>query len=312
MICTLLGGCFSYHSPVLATVTASISAIPSGQQTPFVTPLPVVTNTLVTAKNPPLAPSGLPPTWTPLPTYSSNQARQVTMNLYSTSACKLPCLWGIIPGETSWLEAWQFLGRFATNHLPSDTLLLESKEHRGYIHFQVYLDFPQTFEEKYHLTSNGPLFTISIKTFTVDYIDLNTGSIELYMLPNILANYGKPEKIYVLGGETQIASGIELLLYYPNNGFISTQYIDLDPSVWNESEFNICFQNTTSTLVLWSQKEHMDFYDRLRISGVDQGTINLIKPIEQVSNFNVNTFYQAGTNGQPPCIEFKTLSLESP
>jgi len=268
---------------------------------------PLLSLTHASTHTPPPAPSGLPPTWTPLPTYPPDQADQVVMSLYEKNTCRLPCWWGITPGKTSWLDAWQFLGRFATNRAPWDTLLVESKNLPGYMYFQVYLDVPKTPDEYYYLSLNDLWFVINIDTFDVDYIDVNTGNIEAYTIPKILSNYGEPKEIYVDigGGGVAQLSGVSLLLYYPQYGFISNHFTTADLDQLDKPNFLACFQKVTN-LYLWSPSPSIDLNTRLKISGVDPITIGLLKPIDQVSDFNVSTFYKTFVNApEQPCIEFK-------
>jgi hypothetical protein len=306
-------GCVSSQKPVPIVISAVPSRTAVASQTPLPTLLPVSTKQRST-KAPPPAPSGLPPTWTPLPTYPADQARQVVMELYENNPCRLPCWWGIAPGKTSWLEAWQFLGRFAKNNYPWETLLLESKRLPGYMYYQVYLDVPQTPEEKINGTLNNLTFIINIKTFTVDYISVDTGNVEAYTLPRILADYGKPQEIYVFGGESPIASEVSLLLYYPQHGFISTQSTVVEHAVWKEPAFTACFQKVTTALSLWAQDDQqMDFYTRLEISRVDSFSMSLIKLLDKVSDSTVNNVYENFINThQAPCIDFNTEALQSP
>lgn len=255
-------------------------------------------------------PSGLPPTWTPLPKYSLEQANQIVMELYENNPCTLPCWWGITPGKTDWREAWQFLERFAANQPPWDNLLLESKDLPGYMSFQVFLNVPQTTEEKYYLSLNHLVFLINIDTFVVDYIDVNTGNIDAYTIPQILANFGKPQEIYVMIGESQVPQfrGVSVLLFYPQHGFISNHFTTVDQEQLSKPKFTACFQKVTN-LYLWPQEQNLDIEERLRIGGVDPLTLSLLRPINQVSDLSIESFYQTYVNlREPPCIEFSMPS----
>jgi hypothetical protein len=258
---------------------------------------------------PPLAPSGVPPTWTPLPTYPPDQARQVVMDLYENGPCRLPCWWGITPGKTDWRDAWQFLGRFATNQYPGETLLLESKDLPGYMYYQVHLDVPKTLEENNYSPLSNLWFVINIKTFKVDYIDVDTGYAWAYTLPGIFANYGKPQQIYVLGGENPISSAVVLYLYYPQYGFISAQGTDVERDVWKTPAFTTCFEKVNTDLWLWPQEQQLDFNARMKVS-IDPFTLRKFKPLDKVSNLTADKFYDAfSSSHQPPCVEFDTASL---
>lgn len=304
---SVLNGCLSTQIEVASSAQAptTISIVASPPLSPTsIQNLPTNWPTKV----PPPAPSGLPPTWTALPTYPAAQARQMVMELYENNPCKLPCWWGITPGKTDWREAWQYLERFATNEPPWDNLLLEAKEHPGYMFYQVLLDVPQTAEEaSYYSSLNHLIFRISIDAFTVDSIDVNTGNVDAYTIPAILAVYGKPAEIYVNFGRSQVPqySGVTLSLYYPQSGFISAHFTTVTDDEWAEQRFTTCFQKVTD-LLLWAQDQQLDYSEALGLSASNMTTgKSSWRPIHEVSDYSVDTFYRTynGIKGQP-CIEF--------
>lgn len=300
-------GCASTQANSTKLTPTLFSIRNSVTQTPIPNLLPTETEQRSPTKIPPLAPSGLPPTWTPLPTYSADQARQVTIDLYNENPCRLPCWWGISPGDTSWLNAWQFLGQFAKNRPPWETLLLESKDRPGYIYYRVYLDIPKASDEEVSQPSNNILFIINSKTFAVDYIDLYTGGIETYSIANIFANYGAPQEIYIMGLDSPITSAVGLFFYYPQFGFISTHNVEVEDTVWREPMFTVCVDKVSTGFSLGSQENQLGFYERMKISGMDSLTISLIKPLEKVSAIDVTKFYEHYADY--PCIELNTSSL---
>jgi hypothetical protein len=261
-------------------------------------------------RTPPQAPPGLPPTWTPLPKYPPEQARKTVMDLYKKNNCRLPCLWGIKPGLTSWNEAWQFLGQFATNTSPWETLLEESIEFPGYMYFPVYLNVPKSDEPEVYQSLNDLIFVINIDSFRVDYISVNTGTLDRYTIPRILAEYGRPQKIYVMEGKSQVTDyyGISVYLYYPQYGFMSEHFTTVTDDEWKKGNILACFQKN-SNLSLWPQKLQIDLLQlsKVGISGVYPPDLSSYKHIDQVSNYDIENFYQefVGLNSQP-CIIFKS------
>lgn len=309
-IMVLLVGC------TLLWSSGGMNNIPIGSQNAtdvirFPTITPPEDNQIASTKTPLPGPTGLPPTWTPLSTYSYEERRQIVMDLYQNNPCGLPCWWGISPGKTDWREAWQFLGRFAINYQPWETLLQESQYLPGYINFRVYLDVPNSPDKANYLALNDLWFIINVNTFKVDYIDVNVGNIADYTFPILLARYGKPEEIYAVGMQSQVSfnSGISILLYYPNHGFISSHFALVENRDWHKPSVTACFQRF-SKLFLWDQVQQLGYYERLKISAVDDLTLRLDKPIDQVSDFNVESFYNMFANMQDqPCVEFKTSEL---
>lgn len=261
-------------------------------------------------RTPPPAPPGLPPTWTPLPKYPPEQARKIVMDLYENYNCRLPCWWGITPGHTNWNEAWQFLGRFATNTSPREILLIESTYLPGYMYFPVYLDVPGTNIENVNQSLNAINFVINIKTFLVDYISVNTGTLENYTIPKMLTDYGLPSQIYVTTGKSQVTDyyGVGIKLFYPQFGFMSEHYSTVGDEEMEKEIFKACFQKDSS-LSLWPQNQQIDLpkLSELNISSIYPSVIRSFKKIDQVSNYDVESFYQEfeGVNSQP-CIQFES------
>jgi hypothetical protein len=333
----LLCGCISQGPSIVAAVATpstsptptEISRTPSPTSTPSHTVSPTKTRWFVPTvlwtppptwtPNPNVPPQritpptplpGWPPTWTPLPTYSFEQARYIVMDLYEHNPCKLPCWWGITPGKTDWREAWQFLGRFAKNRPPWETVLRPIPFGK-FIPFRVYLDVPRTSDWETYRSLDDLKFNIDIKTFRVDYIDVNTGNVAAYTIPEILAEYGMPKQIYVYGFPSPLDfnSGVNLNLYYPQYGFISSHYAIVKDDEWHEPTFTACFQKLTQ-LMIWPPERNLDFSERWEISD-NSGVLQYMKTIDQVSNYSLVDFYRAFANRQrQPCIEFNYAGFD--
>lgn len=291
------------------------SETPFSTLTAHETPSSDLTATVISAqksrltKNPPTSPPGLLATWTPLPTLSRVQAQKAVMDLYENSSCKLPCWWGIVPGRTGWREAWQFLGQFATNSSPWETLLLESKDLPGHMFYRVYLDVPQTPELNRYSALNDLLVLVQMNTFTVENIDVNTGNIKDYTIPKILSDYGKPKQVYAIGFPTPVSwnSGVALYLYYPQYGFISSHFTTVDAESWAKPTFTACFQKT-SKLFLWPEGKQLEFFDRLKESLFDPETISAFTTLDEVTDLSVDKFYKIFAGSQEPaCVEFESI-----
>lgn len=85
--------------------TSTVTPVHPTSTSPL-TPTPTQTKTLT----PTLTPT---PTWTPLPTIPPDERLDAMLDLlYTNAGCRLPCWWGIIPGETSWTSARRFLQAF--------------------------------------------------------------------------------------------------------------------------------------------------------------------------------------------------------
>ena len=98
-----LAGCQEVSATPSPQPTATRTAIPA-TATPTM-PKKIVTVTLRTTFTP-------SKTWTPTLS-SEQQMTQVSDLLTNNGGCKLPCWWGIMPGETSWANAENILAPLA-------------------------------------------------------------------------------------------------------------------------------------------------------------------------------------------------------
>jgi hypothetical protein len=282
-------------------------------QTP--SPIPLTATWTTTTVGQPETPTLMPATWTPLPTYLPNERSGIIMNLYENPTCMLPCWWGITPGETNWRDAWQFLARFAANKAPHDTHFYESERSRGYKSFQVLLDVPIVPDQEYYPILNQLILSIRKDTNLVEYIDVNTGNVEPYTIPQILAAYGQPQQVYIHARQSQRpeSNSITVYLYYPNYGFMSVHFatVGLD-AAWKNDEITACFQKYTQ-LLLWPKGKALDMEEFLwaqylfnRNSGRTP-----YQPIEDVSNLTTTKFFEtfSGTSEQV-CLNLITANLD--
>jgi hypothetical protein len=245
------------------------------------------------------------------PPFATDQARQMVMSLFEKNPCGLPCWWGITPGETTWGQAWQLLMRLAVPPT-SATLPQESQDLPGYGYRRVYLDVPVAPDQDYYFNLNNLWFVINIQTSVITYIRVNTGNVEAYTIPKILAEYGQPQEIFVLGtpGPVSYFNGISLYLFYPQYGFLSTHFTTVSEDDWNKPTLTACFQKY-SELALWPKRTQLGLQDlsRLGISDVSSYTVNQFKRLDRVSALNVRSFYLKYVDKQQPCIDFQTSSL---
>lgn len=298
------------------TTPSPSNPTPKKQHTPtsFVTSTPIKIFPTSTSENPTATPTKTFPVWTPLPTYPPSERRNVVMNLYENPVCRLPCWWGITPGETDWHEAWQFLARFAINQAPYDTHIFESDNLPDYQLFQVLLDVPKGSPQDNHQPLNHLIFFMRKGAFLIEYIDVNTGNLNLYTIPQILAAYGQPEQVYVLawGSQQPTQNSVRLYLYYPKQGFMSIHFATVGQDVWTQNEFTACFQKYTR-LILWPKGKLLDeeIAAGLFLGSVESLGHNPYQPIEEVSNLDTTKFFDAfvGSSKQV-CLNISTANLD--
>jgi hypothetical protein len=214
------------------TIPSTLQPMPTATEQPSATPthpalsptsiLPTTTQTPTNS----MTPTVVLASPTPLPTLSADQAQSLVLDLLQTNGgCKLPCWWGITPGETRTQETRSFLEKFGS-------LVIGSihDEKGGYIQIQapenelivwprveyeanaddhtvellsVLIEIVRKIEDGYEVVYEDPLFEQLMPQYT---------------LPQILSAYGQPSEVLVRGirGWWEF----DLLLFYSESGFL--------------------------------------------------------------------------------------------
>jgi hypothetical protein len=228
-----------------ATKAPSFTPIPSSTQYPTWTQTPNITDT---------------PTSTPWP---SQYARNRLLNLYSTNGyCRLPCWWGITPGETTYNEMKLLFAPYA------ETIELEE-----YLPDFVFFYYPSPnpsidyfISSSLNLDENGTIKSIALDPETVLY----NGFSPSYLL----SNYGKPDQILI--------SSSELYLIYADQHFLA-----LFDIFEKKDTHQICF-STPANLILWSSA------DTQFLTNIQKSVGNMsILPWAEVTKLDAQVLYKA-------------------
>ncbi len=234
------------------------------------------------------------PIWTPLPTLDPEQAISFTENLMVENAgCRLPCLWGIVPDKSSWIETEQFVRSFAThvgqggggwikengkNILATNyTVEYQTRENPGSILFDV---------------QDGIITSISVS---------DMGTHLFYPLQTFLLEYGSPEEIFINTYSDYYGDGVlpfDIALFYPDQGISMIFWLQ------GKRDGNIvrgCIDPTTDPILdLWTPERNWPF-EYLQPFGLDTGKE---KTLEAATEMDINTFYDiATTSSGTICIE---------
>jgi hypothetical protein len=197
----------------------------------FVTPTFLASETFTPEANTSTPTQEILPTPTALPTLSPDNAMRL---LQEDFECKFPCFWGLIPGETSFLNALNRLNTFTTlgfllDSNPKDEMCA------------TYIEVPVDNEKMLGIT-----FDFFGNNNTLQWLVVNIGLVtkqrpinqvfdkilleklaHRLSLPQVLSTYGQPSEIKiftysaVLQGTTD---EFKLLLLYPEQGFM-VEYI---------------------------------------------------------------------------------------
>ena len=184
----------------------------------------------------------------------------------------------------------------------------------GFQLFQVFLDVPEIPDQDIYFTLNNLVFFMRKDTSIVEYIDVNTGNVESYTIPKILAAYGKPQQVYVHAMQHQRPeyNSVRIYLYYPQYGFMSIHFTTVGLDVWKSDEFTACFQKYTR-LILWSEGKslEMEIIKGLQLSDFLSAGSDPYQPIEKVTNLDTAEFFKAFVgNSEQVCLNILTANLE--
>ena len=267
---------------------ASLTIAPSSTATlsPTANQLPTETQTFGPTITPTVT---IPPTivWMPLPTLTAEKAEMKVLDLLNHNAgCHLPCWWGITPGETSEINAIQFLSTFTDVEtvwgLPGDYHFLHVEPgsvvddiDSNYKIYGGYGGIEYTFQ-------NGLVDTISA------YHGGGTGDhkVQTFQLSRLLADYGKPDEAAIWASPgAPGGSSLDLYIIYDIGIFVDYLYFDVE-IVGNT--MRACPQGIgPEELNLWSPKisqSTLDYYN-------DYYGIGNLPILQTAIGMDLNTFY---------------------
>lgn len=253
----------------------------------------------------------VPPTvvWTPLPTLSPEEAEiQVLDLLQHNAGCRLPCWWGITPGETSVSTAIQFLSSFTHLWTVLGTPGNESSvdvEQGASINSMV---------SSYRVFGNYGSVDYTFRDGVIDTIYAYHGGgtgdrrAEVYQLSRILDSYGNPDEIWFSAApNSPLGNTADLYLFYGQQGiFVHYVYQNL---VVSADKMEVCPHGVgPEELYLWSPSTYQiaTFQDYF-------GYPISWPPIETSLGVDQDTFYQTFKgNSYNTCINTPTRLWEYP
>jgi hypothetical protein len=246
----------------LATIIQETESLPTNEPAPTIIPTALAS-------------------WTPQPTLAPDKAEAYVLDLIATNGgCRLPCWWGITPGETTWEEAHSFLETFATS---ISTL---SKN----LHSIAYKDLSNSI-------SDGAVgATISVNDCIVETIETDV----FYPLSEVLTIYGQPKDVRISVDSQSIdpLAPFVIALYYEEQGFLAVYRGKADKGVSSQ----ICpsaIAGDQTVWFLWSPKLNMPFEKAGRqvllfVSPSD----NSFRKLEESTNMDVRRFYETYRNAE--------------
>ena len=256
-----------------ATILPSQAREPTGTLIPTEYKTPTVVSTSI----------NIVPTWTPLPTVPLDQYQDFMVKLLEDNrGCKLPCLWGITPGETSWEETKQFFDSFATTGWSPD-------HNAGFAFVSPPYDIDYIDKLGYEFyVSDGVIMSISTVNHHFPQIDA------WYSLPGILQNLGEPDQvsIYTDGKNRAGIRHSGLILFYAEYGAIieSTSFSEVNAY---GDEIKMCPWGLGNYMNTWAVDLGLTYEDavELYVDNADHGLPNP-RPLHEVTDIDTQIFFE--------------------
>jgi hypothetical protein len=231
--------------------------------------------------------------FTPKPSLTFTQTMTQTLEPFSTETlgeCKLPCWWGITPGETTWVDA--------LNKLENQKLqLVETEIHSGATESKL-------------LNGLGYVWVYRKDDGTVYWIDISSRPYEGIQYYDLLTDYGEPSEIYIFSHKDfqtrppWLGKGERpayIIFYYAGEG-IYAEYWFFGTLNENTNRITVCPTPTHQEMYLepvgteYSQNELSQIY-----SGGD--TVPILK-IDEATSLSKHDFYMRYKDkNQSGCFE---------
>jgi hypothetical protein len=240
---------------------------------------------------------------TPVPTWLPKEQEAYLLNLIETNNhCRLPCLFGIQPGLSTWEEIRNVEAPlyFRKAYVPDSNGFL-------YLHSHVkdkigHLDvaFSGSVRRIEHIIATAYIFLAG----DPHYSPAIARAARAYSLPNILAEYGIPSRILLyVQGKIEPNSGtlVEILLFYDHLGF-GIHYFFLNAVTQNQenSAFHVCLKdNHLESFKLYLQAPN-DRTPLEKMITTDIGgrffPYDWLRPLEDTTTLGIEDFYDRFTS----------------
>jgi hypothetical protein len=296
-------------SPEAPLILSPSEALPTYTLRPTPVPSPTLTSTPFHILTP--TPSDTPIV---IPTLSVEDARLRLLDLLAENGdCRLPCLWGIKPGESSYQEAWTRLAPLSSiSSLTGFETGLGTIEPSYAIEDGLKIDIFVAFLAKDNVVTRISFEGRALKELSgergVESVfdsALFGEQLAQYMLPQILSEYGRPSSV-LLSTLAEFPSSrygqghFQILLLYPDQGFLvhyTTEMHVTDKNVVG------CPANAHIELELYPSSLGDSFFEFLAPTNWPEAIKNNYKPLEEVTSMSLEEFYQSFRQSTGKCLE---------
>jgi len=246
------------------------------------------------------------PSPTPYPPLAEMDRQARLAGLFqSNGGCRLPCWWGIVPGQTTWQEVHAIL---------SPPLGHGAERGRRYDGFRFingyYYEPTSLFSIEFYFQEDRPIPNLLIEDVPQEYLANLT-------LSNIFRSYGSPDEIYIrspyhtIGGIQSCLGEFEIFLYYPSQGF-AIQYRYQSYPV--NRPIRVCDLDRPSfgEFYVWTPGSYSNFQEVAPFASWGPGQYP-IQPIEEETSWTTESFFATFRQGAPPgyCIDAPAYDWDS-
>jgi len=284
-----LGACSVPRPDEGAQVAPAGTATVHPTQTSVPTRTPTATPTAVAA-----------PTSLPVPTFTADQERAFVVHmLEANGGCRLPCWWGMMPGETAWQDVRSFFAsigkRTASSQPPAGFIGEMFFVSDGEFRFDYYVGHTFVVEDglvqSMHVTLGGHEDSEHLQDW------------EPYALSNLLSDYGAPSQVLVelLHADGGAGPWYFLGLIYDHLGFYVRYSGEAD--YYQHPAARVCPRLRKMMLIELELRQPQPSQPLTL-----PGDADYYYPIEQVAGMDMQAFYEAFIDPQSSrCLE---LTLE--
>jgi len=301
------------------------------------TPSPFLTKTTTPTLTPTITPTYTPslsPTPTAFPTLSTNQAQTRLFELLAMNGgCRLPCLWGITVGKTTFQEARKILQPLSGISQSGSFGFPTSFENNTLDSIKPIFDegdMETSADIRYLFAGDGIVNRIGFKGTQIKKIfrgNIVDGfqpiydskafgeRFHSYMLSELLSTLGKPTSVvmqtyrYGRGNNISNNGAFELILVYPNQGVLAHYTTEMRVIGRNA---HACFPNAAVELNIFPSNDADNFVKSLAKQTywdlfAQKETIDIDSPfwksVEHATSMNLDQFYETFRQDSDHCIE---------
>lgn len=281
VLCFFLVGCGVTTTATATVPTQTFVPLLVLTETPTIIPKPTSTSTIPPTSSVTPTQSITPSaSLTPLPTYSAHDSTvKIHQLLLNNGGCRLPCFWGIIPGQTTIEEFQQFVNQFPNN--------AEWMEHDP--GFYTFFYAPPT-----RPSSATAIFFDDKKIIRAIGIKLETAS-HSFPLTRLLSEYHMPDKVLIGPHD----SGFQMFVLYEHQRMVGQYFL-----VPNHEY--LCYEPQLVTgVITWAEGDDwLKYVNNLFGRWTSQTILSTLKPIDQVTEYDMETFYkQFSTRNRSICMK---------